>query len=101
MSNILKSSFVFVLNAAFYFMLQMVSAFVRFALFGSGNTSAKLGVWVDIFFVFIQILILFTLHRRGVLIKGRLILILNLLSVIAIFLYINIYYIMNPYGSAF
>ena len=79
-----------VLNIGLYFLLQIIASFVQFGLFGSGNISASLTIWVSICFLLLQVLILFSLYKRKVLTNDRTLLFVNVLIVIGLFLYFGV-----------
>lgn len=81
----------FVLNIGLYFFLQIVSSFVQFGLFGSGNTSAEATVWGSLSFLLLQVLTLVFLYKKKILIKDMPLLILNIVVALGLFLYFMVY----------
>lgn len=81
----------FVLNIGLYFLLQVIASFVQFGLFGSGNISAGTTVWVSLSFFLLQVLILFLLYKKKVLMKDMALLTLNVLIAVVLFLYFVVY----------
>lgn len=82
---------VFVLNIGLYFFLQIIASFVQFGLFGSGNISASTTVWVSLCFLLLQVLILFLLYKKKVVMKDMALLILNVFIAVGLFLYFVVY----------
>jgi hypothetical protein len=82
---------VFLLNIGWYFFLQIIASFVQFGLFGSGNISAGTTIWVSLCFLVLQLLILFLLYKKQVLMKDMSVLIVNVLMAIGLFLYFAVY----------
>lgn len=85
----------------FYFALQLLSAFVAFALFGAGQGGERPREGMDLFFVLLQAAVLLVLYRKKFFIKSRLLLALQVLLVLMIYSTIKGYYLLHPYGSLF
>lgn len=81
----------FVLNIGLYFFLQIIASFVQFGLFGSGNFSSSTTVWVSLCFLLFQVLILFLLYKKKVLMKDMALFTLNVLIAVGLFLYFVVY----------
>lgn len=78
-----------IINIIMYFILQVIASFVQVGIFGSGNFSAGKTVGVSFCFFFFQLLILFILYNKKLLLKE--LLILNILICVGLFLYFVIY----------
>lgn len=90
MKKIFTDILAFVLNIGLYFLIQIISSFIQFGLFDSGNTRAGATVWVSLSFLLLQILMLIFMYKHKVLIKNTPLLILNILVAIGLFLYFTV-----------
>lgn len=100
-SNIFYGALAVALNVLFYSALQLLSALVTFALFGSSQGSDRPGEGMDWFFVLLQAAVLLLLYRQKYFIKSRLSLALQILLVLVVYSTIKGYYLLHPYGSLF
>nr|WP_199158596.1 hypothetical protein [Pedobacter sp. ASV2] len=91
MKKILAYALVIILNIAFYFFLSVVDAFAVFAVFGEGQQSDKYSIWVSVFFLLLQILILYWLYKKQFLIRDKTLLIVNTVITILLFLFFVVY----------
>ena len=101
MSDIFYGALAVALNVLFYFALQLLSAFVTFALFGSGQGSVRPGEGVELFFVLLQAAVLLVLYRKKFFIKSHLSLALQVFLVLMVYSTIKGYYLLHPNGSLF
>ena len=90
MKKVLKIVALLIVNAVMYFVFQIIASFVQFTLFGSGNTSERYSIWVSLFFVVLQALILIWLFYKKRFING-ISLLLNLILLIAFYCYFVLY----------
>ena len=91
MKRIFKYMIIFLLNIGSYFLLQIIASFVDFMFFGSGNISTITANWVSACFAIFQILGLFFLYRRKVLLTESVLFVSNVVTVVCLFLYFVIY----------
>ena len=91
MKIILNSLLITIVNIISYFVYQILASFALFSFFGSGNTGAKMAIWVSLSFVLFQIITLIILFVKKYLIKNIELLIINILIAISLFLYLEIY----------
>lgn len=91
MKKIFTDIFAFVLNIGLYFFLSIIDVFAEFLLFAEGQGSQKYSFWGSLFFVLLQILILFFLYKKKVFIQDKTLLILNVLITVCLFLYFGVY----------
>lgn len=91
MKKILAYALAIILNIAFYFFLSVVDAFAVFAVFGEGQGSDKYSIWVSVFFLLLQILILYWLYKKQFLIRDKTLLIVNMVITVLLFLFFVVY----------
>ncbi|WP_131539348.1 hypothetical protein [Pedobacter nototheniae] len=91
MKKILAYALAIILNIAFYFFLSVVDAFAVFVVFGEGQQSDKYSIWVSVFFLLLQILILYWLYKKQFLIRDKTLLIVNTVITILLFLFFVVY----------
>ncbi|WP_342332664.1 hypothetical protein [Pedobacter sp. FW305-3-2-15-E-R2A2] len=73
------------LNIVLYFALAIVDVFAEFLFFGSGKSSEKYSFWGSLFFALLQIIILWLLYKKQILLKDKLLLIINIGIVVCLF----------------
>ena len=87
MKNSLAFIVVTISNIVLFVVLQIISQFVHFFVFGEGTPSDGSIVWVSLFFAVIQLVTLILLLRRGFIIKTNSLFITNIIIVIGLFVY--------------
>jgi hypothetical protein len=87
MKSILSFIAITVLNVVLFAVLQIISQFAHFFLFGEGALSDKFVVWVSAFFALLQLMILVLLFRKQVIIKTNALLIVNIILVVGLYIY--------------
>ncbi len=75
-----------VLNVMLYYFFAFINVFVVFLFFGEGVASEKYSIWTSLFFVLMQIALLFLLFK-----KSLFMLVLNVFIAISLFLFFNFY----------
>lgn len=91
MKKIMTYILVLILNIGLYFVFSFGSVFVVFLLFGESDGSGKYSIWVSLYFIAIQILALILLYKKQIIVKDRLLLILNIIITALLFLYFIVY----------
>ncbi|MBK0380892.1 hypothetical protein [Mucilaginibacter segetis] len=89
MKDILYFISIIILNIALFIVLQIMSQFAHFFLFGEGALSDKFIAWVSLFFTIIQIGMLNILYLKRVIIKTQQLLIINIIIVGGLYIYCN------------
>ena len=91
MNQIAKTLVVILATIVSYFIFQVISAFVGFAVFGSGNIAANNDAWVSLLFVFLQGLIWTWFYYKRLLITKLFDLIFSLILLLALYSYFELY----------
>lgn len=87
MKSILSFVAITILNVLLFVVLQIISQFAHFFLFGEGALSDKFIVWVSMFFALIQLMILVLLFRKRIIIKTDVLLIVNIALIVGLYIY--------------
>jgi hypothetical protein len=78
-------------NIGLYFILSLADVFAEYILFGEGEGSAKYSIWVSLFFVVLQVSMLFFLYKKKIIIKDRILLVCNIILVVCLYLFFSVY----------
>jgi hypothetical protein len=77
------------LNIVLFFVFQIAAQFAHFFIYGEGALSDKYTTRVSLFFVVVHMVILTVLFWRQTIIKSAALYIITILSVIALYIYLN------------
>jgi hypothetical protein len=80
-----------VLNIGVYALFSIIDVLMDFLAFGKGATSDKSSLWLSLCFLLLQVLILLFLYKKKILIKDKILLILNVLIAVGLFSYFVAY----------
>ncbi len=80
-----------ILNILLFALLQITSVFVHFFVYGEGALGDRYSLRVPTFFMLFQLIILLMLFFRKAIIKTYTMLIINVLIVIGLYVYYNLW----------